>query len=116
MTSPAPANHFLRAFGQSDRELVENASDQASITQALTMLNGPIRSAMTNRCSVLFRDLKGESFRDRLETVFLTMLSREPTPDEVRIFREAWETNPEAGTLNGIVWTVLNTRQFLFIQ
>ena len=116
MSSPAPANHFLRAFGQSDRELVENSSDQASITQALTMLNGPIRNAVTNRYSVLYRDLKGETFRDRLDTVFLTMLSREPSAEELAVFRQAWDANPEAGSLNGIVWTLLNTRQFLFIQ
>ena len=114
--SPAPGNHFLRAFGQSDRELVENANDEASITQALTMLNGPIRNSITNRYSVLFRDLKGESFQDRLETVYLTMYSRKPSPEELQIFRESWKANPESGTLPGIVWTILNTRQFLFIQ
>ncbi len=114
--SPAPGNHFLRAFGQSDRELVENGSDQASITQALHLLNSPVRKAVTNRYSVLFRDLKGETFRDRLDTVFLTMLSREPEPEERQLFSKAFQQNPEAGSLNGIVWTLLNTRQFLFIQ
>lgn len=116
ITSPAPGNHFLRAFGQSDRELVNNSNDEASITQALTMLNGPVRYLISNRYSVLFRDLRGESFEDRLETVYLTMYSRRPTPAELKIFRDAWKANPDSGTLSGIVWTILNTRQFLFIQ
>ncbi len=114
--SPTNPGHFLREFGQSDRELVENSSDSASITQALAMLNGPVTSAITNRYSVLSRDMKGENFRDRLDTIYETMLSRKPTPEEISIFREAWEADPESGTVQGIVWTILNTRQFLFIQ
>lgn len=116
LVQPAPADHFLREFGQSDRELVENSNDEASITQALAMLNGPVLSAVTNRYSVLMRDMRGERFEDRLDTIYLTMLSRRPTEEEKGIFREAWAVDPESGTVPGIVWTLLNTRQFLFIQ
>ncbi len=59
------------------------------------MLNGPTLSAVTNRYSVLMRDMKGENFEDRLETVYLTMLSRRPTAGEVKVFREAWAADPE---------------------
>ena len=116
LNQPAPAGHFLREFGQSDRELVENSSDEASITQALAMLNGPALAAVTNRFSVLMRDMRGEKFEERLDTVYLTMLSRLPTDGEKAVFREAWAADPESGTVNGIVWTLLNTRQFLFVQ
>lgn len=116
MTQPSPAGHFLREFGQSDRELVENASHDASVTQALAMLNGPTLSSVTNRYSVLMREMRGEKFENRLDTIYLTMLSRLPSDDEKAVFREAWTADPESGTVTGIVWTVLNTRQFLFIQ
>lgn len=116
LNQPAPAGHFLREFGQSDRELIDNGSRDASVTQALSMLNGPTLSSVTNRYSVLMRDMKGENFEDRLETVYLTMLSRRPTNEEIQVFREAWAADPETGTVPGIVWTMLNTRQFLFIQ
>ena len=116
LTQPSPPGHFLREFGQSDRELVENASHDASVTQALAMLNGPTLSAVTNRYSVLMRDMRGENFEDRLDTVYLTMLSRLPSEEEKAVFREAWAADPESGTVPGIVWTLLNTRQFLFIQ
>lgn len=116
LPSPAPPGHFLGEFGQSDRELVENSSIEASITQALALLNGDAISAIGHRYSVLNRSMKGESFRERLDTIYLAMLSRKPTPEEIEIFREAWEAEPEAGTVTGVVWTILNTRQFLFIQ
>jgi hypothetical protein len=116
LNQPAAAGHFLREFGQSDRELIENASHDASVTQALAMLNGPTLSSVTNKYSILMRDMKGEKFEDRLDTIYLTMLSRLPTDEEKAIFREAWAADPESGTVTGMVWTVLNTRQFLFIQ
>ncbi|MEO0417112.1 MAG: DUF1553 domain-containing protein, partial [Verrucomicrobiota bacterium] len=67
LRSPAPLGHFLREFGQSDRELIENASDGAAVTQALALLNGPITGAVTNRYSVLMRELSNsENFRERV--------------------------------------------------
>ena len=42
------------------------------------------------------------------------MLSRAPTSGEMEIFKEAWAADPESGSVSGIVWTLLNTRQFLF--
>ncbi len=116
LSQPTAPGHFLREFGQSDRELVENSSDGASITQALALLNGPTLGAATNRFSVLFRSMRGETFTDRLDTIYLTMLSRKPTPEELRIFQRAWKSDPESGTVSGIVWTMLNTRQFLFVE
>lgn len=116
INSPAPPGHFLREFGQSDRELVENSSDQAFVTQALAMLNGPVLGAVTSKYSTLARSMKGEAFKDRLDIIYLSMLSRLPTPEERTIFREAWTSDPGTGTVSGMVWTVLNTRQFLFIQ
>lgn len=116
LTQPASPGHFLREFGQSDRELIENANHDASVTQALAMLNGPTLSSVTSKYSVLMRDMRGEKFEDRLDTIYLTMLSRLPTDGERQVFREAWAADPESGTVTGMVWTVLNTRQFLFIQ
>lgn len=114
MPSPAPPGHFLREFGQSDRELVNNSSDQASVTQALALLNGPSLSAVTNKYSVLSRDMAGHPFDERLEIIYQTMLSRAPTSAEIQIFKDAWAAEPESGSVSGIVWTLLNTRQFLF--
>ena len=57
LTTPAPRGHFLRDFGQSDRNVIENANDQASVPQVLNLLNGPLAPALTNRFSVLGRRL-----------------------------------------------------------
>jgi hypothetical protein len=117
MPSPAPAGHFLREFGQSDRELIDNGSDQASVTQALTMLNGNIPFAVSNPYSVFSRNMReGSNFRERLDNVYQTMFCRPATEEEAGIFMEAWKQDPEAASISGIAWTLLNTRQFLFIN
>ena len=117
LPSPAPAGHFLREFGQSDRELIENANHQASVTQALTLLNGYVPFAVANKYSVFSRNMReGANFRERLDNVYQTMFSRPATREEILIFSQAWKDDPESATTSGIAWTLLNTRQFLFIN
>ncbi|MEM7697914.1 MAG: DUF1549 domain-containing protein [Verrucomicrobiota bacterium] len=116
INSPAPRGHFLREFGQSDREMVENSSQEASMTQALAMLNGPYIGSVANPYSVLSRQIKGKNHAERLDRIYLSLFSRKPTSQEKAIFQEAWEKDPESGTVRGIIWTLLNTRQFLFVQ
>lgn len=117
LSSPTAPGHFLREFGQSDRELIENSNEQASVTQALALLNGPVLAEITNPYPVIARDLMAtKTFPERLDIIYLTMLSRLPTSQEKTVFRDAWAADPESGTVKGIIWTLLNTRQFLFIQ
>jgi hypothetical protein len=117
LSSPTAPGHFLREFGQSDRELIENSSDQAAVTQALALLNGPVLGEITHQYSVISRDLATtKTFPERLDIIYLSMLSRLPNPQERAVFRDAWKADPESGSVKGIIWTLLNTRQFLFIQ
>ena len=58
LPSPAKPGHFLRTFGQSDREQIQNASDEASVPQALTLMNGPASEVLNNPASKISLDLK----------------------------------------------------------
>lgn len=114
--SPAPNGHFLREFGQSDRELVENANDQASITQALALMNGTISNGIMGTYSRISRDLRDDANpAERLDTIYLTMLSRKPTAEERKLLLPILRDEGIHGTQQ-VIWTVLNTRQFLFLQ
>ena len=114
--SPAPDGHFLRIFGQSDRALIENANDKASVPQALSMMNGSTFNAVSNPYSVLFQDIKtAEDSDDMIDRIYMGMLSRKPTEEERAAMRdEVAHSGKEAA--RGLVWTLLNTQQFLFIQ
>ena len=115
LPSPAPNGHFLREFGQSDREVIDNESDQASITQALELLNGSTINALGSQFSVLRRDLQSaETGKEAIRIIYQTMLSRDPSEDEIQLLLKAQRDGKTNAT--GIVWALLNTRQFLFIQ
>ncbi len=84
IATPAPPGHFLREFGQSDREIIENSSSQASVPQALTLLNGKIYQAVFSPESPLSKNLsKSDTSTEKVRTLFLSLLSREPTQEEI---------------------------------
>ena len=85
IVTPAPPGHFLREFGQSDREIIENANRQASVPQALTLLNGVIYGAVFSPHSPLSKNLsRVDSEEEKIKVLFLSILNREPSKEEIR--------------------------------
>jgi hypothetical protein len=118
LRSPAPNGHFLREFGQSDRELVENSNDEASVGQALMLLNGKTFTHLMNRYTVIARALdkaKKEGGESVIDTVYLSLMSRKATAEEKALLQPIAD-NADATDRGDVLWTVLNTRQFFFIQ
>lgn len=116
LQSPARRGHFLREFGQSDRETIENANGEASVPQALNLLNGPIADMLTNANSVFTRELgRANTPEEKIRKIYLTMLTREPTAAEMETLLAEVEASGEQGYDN-IVWALLNTQQFMFVM
>jgi hypothetical protein len=116
LRSPAPNGHFLREFGQSDRELVENSNDEASVGQALMLLNGKTFSQLLNPYTVISRALKrGETADQTIDIIYLSLMSRKATSEEKELLRPVVEKNGATGKSDAL-WAVLNTRQFYFVQ
>ena len=116
LQSPAPRGHFLREFGQSDREVIENAASKASAPQALTLLNGPMLEALTNRFGTFGSRLHAASSpEEKVTLIFQAMLTRQPTEGERALAQSQIEKYGEQA-YEGIVWSLLNTQQFLFVQ
>jgi len=114
-SSPARPGHFLRQFGQSDRETIENASTEATVPQILTMLNGPMYYQLLNRASVLGKKIAAtRNSEEQAELIFLALLSRRPTDAELELASNQIQSS-RAGYID-IVWALINTRQFMFIQ
>ena len=85
ITTPAPPGHFLREFGQSDREIIENSNKQASVPQALTLLNGVIYGAVFSPQSPLSKNLAlADTDEFKIRVLFLSVLNREPTKQETK--------------------------------
>lgn len=118
LRSPAPNGHFLRVFGQSDRELVENANKEASVGQALMLLNGKTFSSLMNRYTMIARAMeraKKKGADALIDTVYLSLMSRPATPEEHALLKPVAD-KVDATDRGDVLWTVLNTRQFFFIQ
>ena len=114
--SPAPLGHFLREFGQSDRELIENSNKEATVGQALMMLNGEQFEDILNPFTVLSRALKGAKDADAaVDTLYLSLLSRRATVEEKKLLGSMIQSGDTKGQADAL-WALINTKQFLFIQ
>jgi hypothetical protein len=108
LESPAPRGHFLRTMGQSDRDFVENANPNAAIPQALALMNGDLLTTqhLLSPYSPLMQFIRKSA--NPGEAVFLAILNRKPSPAE-----RSRLSNISAEDL---IYALLNTKQFLFIQ
>ncbi len=114
--SPAKPGHFLRQFGQSDRETIENANADATVPQVLTLLNGPMFSQLSNKKSILYKNiLATDSNEEKIDVIFLSILNRRPTTKEKSIAISQLTGDTKQG-VSDVIWALLNTRQFMFVQ
>ncbi|WP_051945110.1 DUF1549 domain-containing protein [Verrucomicrobium sp. BvORR106] len=113
--SPAPRGHYLREFGQSDRETIENANYDASVPQALAMMNSPLLPQIMDQYSQLMLTINKAPYPDdKVDAAYMTLLSRKPTPQE----KEVWNKAQDKGlnTMEDLIYALINTQQFIFIQ
>jgi hypothetical protein len=117
MPTPLPLGHFLRQFGQSDRETIEGGRTVPTIPQILAMFNGPITHAMLEEGSVIHETVMSHDPDETVDVVFLSVLSHEPAAEDRReaLDELTFAADPATGCGN-LIWALLNTREFIFIQ
>lgn len=116
LEQPAPGGHFLREFGQSERMLIDGGSKEGSVPQVLMMMNGKAQEMLTNKESLIFRNMeKVPSPADKVEAMFLSILNRRPTLREKDIAKKQLGAHGDDGYAN-MIWALINTREFSFIQ
>jgi Protein of unknown function (DUF1549)/Protein of unknown function (DUF1553) len=115
LESPAPRGHYLREFGQSDRETIENANSDASVPQALAMMNGSLLPQITSPYSQLMLTVNKAPYPDdKIDAIYMTLLTRKPTANEKAVWLKAQEGG--LSNMDDLVFALLNTQQFIFIQ
>ncbi len=117
LPSPAPPGHFLREFGQSDREEIENANSEPSVIQVLSLMNGFVEQQLTqNRNAVLLKHTQQASSHSvRIEKTFLAMLSRYPTKSEQETWLLEFKSSPRDAEAD-LIWTLANSAEFIFVK
>jgi hypothetical protein len=115
LDSPAPRGHFLREFGQSDRDMIENSSPDAAISQALVLMNSTLFEEITKRYTQLGLNLSTVEYpEDQVDIIYQTLLTRRPTAAE----KIAWEKARATGLdkPEDLIYALINTQQFIFVQ
>jgi hypothetical protein len=116
LEQPAPPGHFLREFGQSERLLIDGGVRSGSVPQVLMMMNGRAQDMLTNKDSLIHRTIsQAKDPAEKVEAVFLSILNRKPTLGEKDIAKKELTANGDEGFSN-MIWALINTREFSFIQ
>lgn len=113
---PAPPGHFMRKFGQADRQLIENSTREASLIQPLALMNERTVDLLRSRFSPLSLALaRTAAMEDKIETIYLSLLARRPTAEEWSILKQESQQRGE-GFAQDLVAALLNTGEFLFVR
>lgn len=114
LPQPAPGGHFLTDFGQSPRNLIDGSTKIGNVPQVLMMMNGKAQKMLTSDDSPILKTI--EKVRDpseKVDAMFLSILSRRPTVNEKDIAKRV--LGQGEGYAN-MIWALINTREFMFIQ
>ena len=112
LPQPTPDGHFLRMFGQGNREFIGDAWSVSTVPQALLMLNSDFFDHVARSGSPLSDSLRGlNNIREVARGSFLAVLTREPTPAELDACQE---TLGETRNAKALARTLLSTAEFMF--
>ena len=116
LPSPAPPNHFLQKFGQSDRISIDGSTNEGSLTQTLQMLNGATQTLVANPTDTAIRKIfeKPGSHAEKGALLFQSILTRKPTASEQALCAKELRERSGRGIAN-IVSALVCTPEFLFI-
>lgn len=114
LPQPAPETHFLRLFGQSDRLIADSNTTDGSVPQALMLMNGSIGQLISDpNCAAVAAATAAPTDDEKIDVLFLSFLARKSSDAE----RTAAKSALTSGLgLSDLAWTMVNMREFLFIQ
>jgi len=114
LPQPEKDQHFLRMFGQSDRQIADSQSDEGSIPQVLMLMNGEAQDVIGQENSLVIETAAAMTTPEaQVESLYLSFFSRKPRPGEL--------ATAAAGLANGLslsdlTWVLFNTREFVFVE
>ena len=113
LPQPMPPSHFLRIAGQSAREVADDGSTEGGITESLAMMNGKVTKSLMSSSLVLKTARRKNTQSEQIALLYQTCLSRSPRGQETKRCMNALDQGLELGE---IIWALLNSREFMFIQ
>ncbi len=114
LPQPERGEHFLRMFGQSDRQIADSNSDEGSIPQVMMLMNGDAQEVLQNPKSKVLSTAMAEKTQDaQIQDLYVSFLSRNPKPAELAEAKAALTGGLRPADLT---WVLFNSREFMFVQ
>lgn len=116
LSMPARSGHFLFQLGQSTKESIEGANDEANVPQVLTLMNGLEAIIYGNDYSGIRKELlKADTPEEKIDILFEGTLTRKASDEEMTQMLALVEESPKTA-YQDILWVLVNTHEFKFIQ
>jgi hypothetical protein len=117
----SPEADFMETFADNSESKLDR---QTTILQALALMNGRIVAGATNlEQSRTLQSVVESPFLDtsqKIETLFLAVLSRKPTAEEnerfLKYVKQGGPKRNASAALGDLFWALLNSSEFLFIH
>ncbi len=114
LPQPAREAHFLRMFGQSDKQLTDGGSTEGGVPQVLMMMNGDVQKVIASASSSVLRSAAQAATPElKVESLYFSFLGRRPTLQERQI---ALGVLNDGLKLADLTWILFNSREFIFVQ
>lgn len=114
LRQPERDGHFLRMFGQSDRQIADSNSEEGSVPQVLMLMNGEAQEVLSSHQAMAVATAeKQETSQAQVESLYLSFFSRKPTAEELKSIYEDINGGLKPGDL---AWVLFNSREFVFVQ
>lgn len=114
--SPARPGHFLRTFGQSDRDTIDNGNREITLPQTLALLNGPVSETLGSHESALQNAVDAaDGTLAKLDTLYLGLLARRPTDEEHQVLRDLVSERGDRAVAD-LRHALLLGAEFLFVR
>ena len=114
LPQPEKDQHFLRMFGQSDRQIADSESEEGSIPQVLMLMNGEAQRVIGQKDSLVVQTATAQKTPEQqVDSLYLSFFSRKPKPAELG---EAVAGLGNGMTMQDLTWVLFNTREFIFVE
>mgnify|MGYP003393692891 CR=1 FL=1 len=114
--SPAPEGHFLNYFGMSNHSIIGEGTLDPTLPQVLSLLNGQLTTNFIIKNSYIKRQVnRVKEIEDKIEYLYQVILTRAPSKTEKQIALTYLTKNDKTG-IEDMIWALVNSREFLFIQ
>ena len=114
LPQPEKDQHFLRMFGQSDRQIADSGSDEGSIPQVLMLMNGEAQRVIGQDDSLVIKTASAQKTPEQqVESLYLSFFSRKPKAEELA---DAVASLGNGLTMRDLSWVLFNTREFVFVE